>query len=93
MSLLRILCLLYYSTVLLTWLGSSTVEPVDAIVGLISGAIHNGLFLHGGKFIRICIDSDGYSSRPAFAVVDHGVRYCGSEFLSLGLEFTSCTQF
>ena len=84
MSLLRILCLLYYSTVLLTWLGSSTVEPVDAIVGL---------FLHGGKFIRICIDSDGYSSRPAFAVVDHGVRYCGSEFLSLGLEFTSCTQF
>jgi len=66
---------------------SSEVEPVDAIVCLISGAIHNGLFLHGGKFIRICIDSNGYSSRPAFAVVDHCVRYCGSEFLSLGLEF------
>ena len=33
-----------------------------------------------GKFIRICTDGNGCFSRPAFAMVDHCVRYCGSEF-------------
>jgi len=32
------------------------------------------------KFIRICIDGNCCSSRPSFAMVDHCVRYCGSEF-------------